>query len=81
MRAASLAPTRRINRTAEHSILRPLLPALLLGANVATRLLQARRWVRFWHSVPGLKKGDRARLTGAEVYVLIALPMRLARRR
>ena len=41
LRAASLAPRQRINRAAAHSILKPLLPALLLGADIATRLLQA----------------------------------------
>ena len=38
---SSLSPTRRINRAAAHSILKPLLPALLLGADIATRLLPA----------------------------------------
>ncbi|MBC7859546.1 MAG: hypothetical protein H7Z39_12380 [Burkholderiaceae bacterium] len=33
--------TRRINRAAAHSILKPLMPALLLGADIATRLLAA----------------------------------------
>jgi hypothetical protein len=58
MRAASLAPTRRINRTAAHSILRPLLPALLLGANVATRLLQALQLIagRTYSHRPGIVK-------------------------
>jgi hypothetical protein len=36
-----LAPTRRINRAAAHSILKPLLPALLLCADAAARLLEA----------------------------------------
>ncbi len=37
-RQASLPATRRINRAAAHSILKPLWPALLLGAEIAERL-------------------------------------------
>lgn len=41
LREAPLPSTRRINRAAAHSILKPLLPALLLGVDIGTRLLQA----------------------------------------
>jgi hypothetical protein len=58
LREASLPPTRRINRAAAHSILRPLLPALLLGADIATRLLQALQLIagRTYSHRPGIVK-------------------------
>lgn len=45
LREAALPPTRRINRAAAHSILKPLLPALLLEADVGKRLLDALRLI------------------------------------
>jgi hypothetical protein len=58
LRAASLAPTRRINRAAAHSILKPLLPAMLLGADIATRLLNALQLIagRTYSHRPGIVK-------------------------
>lgn len=63
LRAASLAPTRRINRAAAHSILKPLLPALLLGTNIGARLLQALQLIasRTYSHRPGIVK-SRPRL-------------------
>jgi hypothetical protein len=57
-RSAPLSPTRRINRAAAHSILKPLLPALLLGAEVATRLFNALRLIaaRTYSHRPGVVK-------------------------
>ena len=61
---ASLPPTRRINRAAAHSILKPLLPALLLGTDIATRLLQALRLIagRTYSHRPGIAK-SKPRIT------------------
>jgi hypothetical protein len=58
LREASLPPTRRINRAAAHSILKPLLPALLLGADVAKRLLDALQLIagRTYSHRPGIIK-------------------------
>jgi len=58
LREASLPPTRRINRTAAHSILKPLLPALLLGADIATRLFDALQLIagRTYSHRPGIIK-------------------------
>ena len=58
LREASLPPTRRINRTAAHSILKPLLPALLLGADIAKRLLDALQLIagRTYSHRPGIVK-------------------------
>jgi Transposase DDE domain len=58
LREASLSPTRRVNCAAAHSILRPLLPALLLGADIATRLLQALQLIagRTYSHRPGIVK-------------------------
>lgn len=58
LREAALLPTRRINRAAAHSILKPLLPALLLGADIATRLREALRLIagRTYSHRPGIIK-------------------------
>lgn len=58
LRTASLAPTRRINRAAVQSILKPLLPALLLGTDIATRLVQALQLIagRTYSHRPGIVK-------------------------
>jgi hypothetical protein len=58
MREAALPPTRCINRAATHSILKPLLPALLLGADVAARLLEALQLIagRTYSHRPGVIK-------------------------
>jgi hypothetical protein len=54
LREASLPPTRRINRAAAHSILKPL----LLGADIATRPLDALRLIagRTYSHRPGIIK-------------------------
>ena len=56
LREVALPPTRRVNRAAAHAIPQPLLPALLLGAEIATRLRDAPRLIaggtyshRRWH--------------------------------
>ena len=56
LREASLPATRRINRAAAQSILKPLLPALLLGADIATRLLDALKLIagRTYSHRPGI---------------------------
>ncbi len=58
LREAALLPTRRINRAAAHSILKPLLPALRLGADIATRLREALRLIagRTYSHRPGIIK-------------------------
>jgi len=58
LREASLPPTRRINRAAAHSILKPLLPALLLGTDIAERLLEALQLIasRTYSHRPGIMK-------------------------
>ncbi|MGJ9418722.1 hypothetical protein ACHAC9_13285 [Massilia sp. CMS3.1] len=58
LREAPLPPTRRINRVAVHSILKPLLPALLLGAGIAARLLDALQLIGGWTYLhrPGIIK-------------------------
>ena len=58
LREAALPPTRRINRAAAHSILKPLLPALLLGADIAARLLNALQLIagRTYSHRPGIIK-------------------------
>jgi hypothetical protein len=58
LREAQLPPTRRIDRAAAHSILKPLLPALLLGTDIATRLLHALRLIagRTYSHRPGTIK-------------------------
>jgi hypothetical protein len=55
---AALSPTRRINRAAAHSILKPLLPALLLGVDVAIRLSDALHLIarRTYSHRPGVVK-------------------------
>ncbi len=45
LRQTPLPSTRRVNRAAVHSILKPLLPALLLGVDIATRLRDALRLI------------------------------------
>ena len=58
LREAALPPTRRINRAAAHSILKPLWPALLLGADIAARLIDALRLIacRTYSHRPGITK-------------------------
>jgi hypothetical protein len=57
-REASLPPNRRINRAAAHSIMKPLLPALLLGADTGARLLHALQLIaaRTYSHRPGIMK-------------------------
>lgn len=59
-RGAALSPTRRINRAAAHSILKLLLPALLLGVDVATRLFDALQLIarRTYSHCPGFVKSN-----------------------
>ncbi len=56
--AAQLAPTRRINRAFAHTVLKPLLPALLLGADIAALLLDAMAHIarKTYHPNPGISK-------------------------
>jgi hypothetical protein len=56
--AVPLAPTRRINRAAAHSILKPLLPVLLLCTDAAARLLDALQLIarRIYSHRPGVVK-------------------------
>lgn len=56
--AAQLAPTRRVNRAYAHSVLKPLLPLLLLGADIATLLLDAMALIarKTYHHRPGISK-------------------------
>ena len=56
--AVPLPPTRRINRAAAHSILKPLLPALLLCADATARLLDALQLIasRTYSHRPGVVK-------------------------
>ena len=63
LREASLPATRRINRAAAHSILKPLLPALLLGADIAARLIEALRLIggRTYSHRPGIIKSKPPR--------------------
>ena len=58
LRDADLPATRRINRAAAHSILKPMLPALLLGADIAARLLDALQLIagRTYSHRPGIMK-------------------------
>ena len=58
LREASLPATRRINRAAAHSIMKPLMPALLLGADIAKRLIGALQLIagRTYSHRPGIIK-------------------------
>jgi len=58
-----LAPDRRINRAYAHTVLKPLLPALLLGHAVAALLQQAMELIlrRTFKHRPGLSKPRKAR--------------------
>ena len=55
---AQLAPTRRINRAAVHSILKPLMPSLMLSAEVEQLLLDALSLIakRTYSHRPGVMK-------------------------
>ncbi|WP_332878682.1 hypothetical protein [Massilia sp. S19_KUP03_FR1] len=57
-REASLPPTLRIKQAAAHAILKPLLPALLLDAHIATRLPDALQLIagRTYSHGPGIIK-------------------------
>jgi hypothetical protein len=60
--AVPLAPTRRINRAAAHSILKPLLPTLLVCTDAAARLLDALQLIArrtYSHRPGGIKSKPR----------------------